>query len=117
MAVIAAQVFDTGQERVAVWPNLTDGDTGAPVDFSRFSSVVVSGTGLWDDETLAMEANNILSTTPAYGAMVDTNGADAELTDDGFLDLGKWNNHFLRPNIAAGDSTTTAVTVVAVGTQ
>ena len=117
MAVIAAQVFDTGQERVAVWPNLTDGDTGAPVDFSRFARVVVSGTGVWDDETLAMEANNVLSTSASYGAMVDVHGEDAELTDDGFINLGKWNNHFLRPNIAAGSSVTTAVTVVAVGTR
>jgi hypothetical protein len=118
MAVVAAQVFDTGFERVAVWPGLVHTDTGSPVDFSRFARVVVSATGDFDGEDVVIEANNILTDTPSYSQMVDVHGEDAELDADGFIDLGKWNNHFLRPSVTdAGVDQSTTITVVAVGVR
>ena len=118
MAVIDAQVFDTGFERVAVWPGLLHSDTGSPVDFSRYARVVVSVTGDFDGEDVVIEANNVLTDAPVYEQMVDLHGEDAELDDDGFIDLGKWNNHFLRPSVTdEGDDQTTTITVVAVGVR
>ena len=104
MAVIPATVtrLENGYTKVT-WIELTDTDTGDPVNVAQFADKTVQATGTFTGGGLiAMQGSNDGST---FGDLRDAGGTDIALADTQPNTIAE-NTELIRPSVTAGDGST-----------
>lgn len=98
-----------------VWTGLLNGDTGAPAEVPEYADRTVHITGTFGTGgSISMEGSNDKTTeTPAYVVLTDPQGNNVTKTAAA-LEVFEEVPLLLRPNVTAGDGTTSlTVKVVA----
>lgn len=118
MAVVTYSTEYSGRGiRVILWDALANGDTGSPYTVpANWSdrSVQVQGT-FGVGGSVALQGSNNVS-TPSYGVLHKADGVtDANITDNEPVQLLE-NTMIVRPNVTAGDGTTSVAVRLSIST-
>lgn len=90
-------------QRLETWTALANGDTGRWIDVGAYGGLLAEGTGTFGaGGTLALEGTNDLADPPAAASILPL----GTLTSAGWLTFGV-GAYRVRPNVTAGDGTTT----------
>lgn len=120
MAIVNPTLTQKGDLTIVQWPNMLNGDSGAPYAFTQWAdrSVQVSGTlgvggsARWEGSNLAAP-----SADADYSVLTDPQGNDLNIASakiEAVTELAVWS----RPRITSGDGTTSiTVTLVAFNSR